>query len=64
MITDKHLRETGFKIVLASDDCPFFIKGNVKLEKIYKGYLCSDPYMVIKTIKQLDEILRDGTTSN
>ena len=36
----------------------FFIKENVKIEKIYDGYLCNYPYVVIKNIEELKTIVR------
>jgi len=56
MITDKKLMELGFRCYQVNT-LMYFEKDDVKLEKIYNGYLCTRPHKVVKTIKQLKELL-------
>lgn len=55
MTIEKYLIQKGFEQVQIFDNL-FFIKENVKIEKIYDGYLCNCPYVVIKNIEQLKMI--------
>ena len=56
MITDKKLIELGFRCYQVYN-LMYFEKDDVKLEKIYCGYLCTRPHRVVKTIKELKELL-------
>jgi len=56
VITDKKLMELGFRCYQVNT-LMYFEKDDVKLEKIYNGYLCTRPHKVVKTIKQLKELL-------
>ena len=57
MTLETYLIQKGFERVQIFDNL-FFIKKNVKIEKIYNGYLCNCPYVVIKNIEQLKTIVR------
>lgn len=57
MITDKYLKDNGFTMRFASDSMVYFFKGDVKLEKIYKGYLSYDPYVKVETKDELEDLL-------
>lgn len=56
MLTDKKLVELGFRCYQVYN-LMYFEKDDVKLEKIYRGYLCTRPHRVIKTMKELNELL-------
>ena len=56
MITDKKLVELGF-ICYQVYNLIYFEKGEVKLERIHNGYLCTRPHRVVKTMKELKELL-------
>jgi hypothetical protein len=65
MITDKKLVELGFRCYQVYN-LIYFEKGEVKLERIHNGYLCerihngylcTRPHRVVKTIKELKELL-------
>ena len=56
MITDEKLIELGF-YKHEVGDLIYFIKGWVKLEKIFCGYLCPRPYKVISTMDELETLI-------
>ena len=57
MLTDKKLIERGFYKEKINDNV-YFIKGWIRIEKIFCGYLVSEPYKVISTIDELNELER------
>jgi hypothetical protein len=57
MLTDKKLIERGFYKEKINDNV-YFIKGWIRIEKIFCGYLVSQPYKVISTIDELNELER------
>jgi hypothetical protein len=57
MLTDKKLIERGFYKEKINDNV-YFIKGWIRIEKIFCGYLVSQPYKIISTIDELNELER------
>lgn len=55
MLTEKKLLENGFYKEIINDNI-YFIKGWIRLEKIFCGYLVAQPYKVISTIDELNDL--------
>ena len=55
MITEKKLIERGYFKEVVFDNI-YFIKGCIRLEKVFCGYLVSQPYKIISTIDELNEL--------
>ena len=55
MLTEKKLIEKGYYKEIISNNI-YFIKGWIRLEKVFCGYLVSQPYKIISTIDELNEI--------
>ena len=55
MLNDKKLIDLGFSKQLVNDNI-YFIKGWIRLEKIFCGYLCAQPYKVISTLDELEQL--------
>lgn len=55
MLTEKKLLEKGFYKEIINDNI-YFIKGWIRLEKIFCGYLLAQPYKVISTIDELNDL--------
>ena len=55
MLTDKYLIENGFHKEKINDNI-YFIKGWLRMERIFCGYLVAQPYKVISTIDELKQI--------
>lgn len=55
MITEKKLIERGYFKEVVFDNI-YFIKGWIRLEKVFCGYLVSQPYKIISTIDELNEL--------
>ena len=56
MITERELIKLGFRCYQVGS-LVYFEKDDVKLEKIYCGYLCIRPHKVVKTMKELKDLL-------
>lgn len=54
-LTDNKLKEMGFTSYNVGD-LTYFIKDDVKLEKIYCGYLNPRKHKVVKTIEDLEKL--------
>lgn len=54
---ENYLIQKEFKQVKVFDNM-FFIKENIKIEKIHCGYLCNCPYVVIRNVEQLKTIFK------
>ena len=57
MLTEKYLIEQGFYREKINDNI-YFIKGFLRMEKIFFGYLVSHPYKVISTKDELKELIK------
>jgi hypothetical protein len=55
MLTEKYLIENGYYKDKINDNI-YFIKGWIRLEKCFCGYICSQPYKTISTIDELKQI--------
>lgn len=53
MLTEKILIEKGFHKEVINDNI-YFIKGWIRLESVFCGYLVAQPYKVISTIDELN----------
>lgn len=55
MLTEKYLIENGFYKEVITDNI-YFIKGWIRLEKSFCGYIVAQPYKIISTIDELKQI--------
>ena len=52
---NKELEKLGFKCYQIEGNT-YFQKDELKLEKIYNGYLCEKPYKILKNIKEIKKL--------
>jgi len=57
MITHEKLIELGFYFEKVNDN-KYYTKGWIKLERIFCGYLVAQPYKVISTIDELNNLTK------
>lgn len=55
MLTENYLKENGFHKEVIGNNI-YFIKGWMRLEKVFCGYLVAQPYKIISTIDELKQI--------
>lgn len=55
MLTEKYLIENGFYKEVITDNI-YFIKGWIRLEKSFCGFIVAQPYKIISTIDELKQI--------
>lgn len=55
MITEKYLIENGFHKEVIGNNI-YFLKGWIRLEKSFCGFIVSQPYKIISTIDELKQI--------
>lgn len=55
MLTENYLKENGFHKEVIGNNI-YFIKGWIRLEKVFCGYLVAQPYKIISTIDELKQI--------
>jgi hypothetical protein len=55
MLTEKYLKENGFHKEVIGNNI-YFIKGWIRLEKSFCGFIVAQPYKIISTIDELKQI--------
>ena len=57
MLTEKYLIEKGFYKEVIFDNV-YFIKGWIRLEKCFCGYIVAQPYKIISTKDELNDLMK------